>query len=108
MAGNYFKTNLVGHHAVDGEGGPVLAEKVKVHQRRQPVVIVDHDRPVIRSPEALLARRAPFLPVPFEGEELGEDGGDAIDIGLDHGLVHHLAALILARRVADLGRPTAH
>ena len=43
-----------------------------------------------------------------EGQELREHRLDARDIGLDVGVAQQLAAFVLARGIADLGRAAAH
>ena len=72
---------------------PDLAQERHIFERAQPIVIIDHDRvgrPVTKRQEAL------------------EHLADAGDIRVDIGIAQELPALVLAGRIADLGRPAAH
>ncbi len=70
-----------------------LAQERDVFELAQPLVIVDHDR--VGRPVA-------------EGQEALEHLADAGDVGVDLLVGQQLAALVLAGRIADLGRPAAH
>ena len=78
-------------HPVDREVPPVLAQEGDVVKGVEPVRVVDHQ-----------GRAA------VEIEEALEHASDAGDVGLDMPLGQELPALVLSRRVSDLGGAASH
>ncbi len=70
-----------------------VAQEGDVVELAQPVVVVDHHR---------VGRAV------AEGQEALEHASDAGDVGVDLRIGQQLAALVLAGRIADLGRAAAH
>ena len=82
-----------GEHAVDREVAPEIAQERDVFKAVQPVRVVDHDG--VRWSLA-------------EAQEPGKDLPDPRHVGGDLVVAEKLAAFVLARRIADLGRAPAH
>ena len=70
-----------------------VAQELDVVELGEPVGVVGHDRVVLALAEA---------------DEMGEGLADAGLVGLDRLDRQQLAALVLARRIADHGRAAAH
>jgi len=86
---------IEGEHPVDREVPSHVAQERDVGQAVEPVGVVGHQR-----------RRRPGRAV--EIQVVGEGPADPGDVGVDRVFGQQLAALVLARRVADLGRAAAH
>src|SRR5262249_4884459 len=81
-----------GQHPVDREVPTDLAQERDVFEAAEPFVIVDYDR---------VGRTI------AEAQETFETAADRSNVRIDCLLRQQLAAFILARRIADLRRPTA-
>jgi len=88
-------------HAVDREMPADVAQQRDVEQPVEPVGVVHHDG-IGRG------RRRPRIEFRGERQELGEHGLDAGHVARDVRVGQQLARLVLARRIADLGRAAAH
>ena len=82
-----------GQHAVDGEMTADVAQERDVFEPVEPIVIVDQDR---------VGRAV------AERQEALEHAADRRDVCVDLLVGQQLARLVLARRIADLGRAAAH